>query len=222
MIKLNLACGKDIKDGFLNIDMRNEAYVGKIDIAADITMGIPFSNSSVDMIYTSHFVEHLDSVELEHFFREAWRILKPGGFMRLVWPDFNKVFRSYVNNDKEFFRPFIEYLNNDAKYYQSLLNDPELTKQIRGDEIPSWHTDMSPEKRRLVRLRTRTYATNAECVEWFVHQYGEHKNLLDYETLCLLAQKNKYSLCKLALFDPSLDNGSPLRKDSSIYAEVYK
>ena len=59
---------------------------------------IPESNESVDLIYACHIVEHLDQEETSKFFNECNRVLKPGGIVRVVVPDFAKLVDSYNQN----------------------------------------------------------------------------------------------------------------------------
>ena len=59
---------------------------------------IPESNKSVDLIYACHVVEHLDQEETNKFFNECKRVLKPGGIIRIVVPDFDKLVDSYNQN----------------------------------------------------------------------------------------------------------------------------
>jgi predicted SAM-dependent methyltransferase len=51
----------------------------------------PFEDNSVDAIFSSHFAEHLDGFERAKFMDECWRILKPGGKMRLIHPYYKSV-----------------------------------------------------------------------------------------------------------------------------------
>lgn len=53
----------------------------------DATEGLPIQDESVDVLYTSHMLEHLDKNEAEKFLREAFRLLRPGGIIRIVVPD---------------------------------------------------------------------------------------------------------------------------------------
>ena len=48
---------------------------------------IPAGNSSVDNIYCSHVIEHLENAHVETLFRETLRVLKPGGVFRVSCPD---------------------------------------------------------------------------------------------------------------------------------------
>ena len=59
---------------------------------------IPESNKSVDLIYSCHMIEHLDQEETSKFFNECNRVLKPGGIVRVVVPDFDKLVNSYKQN----------------------------------------------------------------------------------------------------------------------------
>ena len=59
---------------------------------------IPENNESVDLIYACHIVEHLDQEEISKFFNECNRVLKPGGIVRVVVPDFDKLVDSYNQN----------------------------------------------------------------------------------------------------------------------------
>lgn len=45
----------------------------------DIRYGIPFGDSGVDYIYTSHFLNCLFRVETQELLKEAYRVLKEGG-----------------------------------------------------------------------------------------------------------------------------------------------
>jgi len=63
-----------------------------VDIVHDLTkFPYPFKDESLDAIFSSHFVEHLDGFERIKFFNECYRILKPGGKMRLIHPYYKSV-----------------------------------------------------------------------------------------------------------------------------------
>ena len=67
------------------------------DIAyGDATKGLPIDNNTVEVLYSSHMFEHLDRNDAVKFLKEAWRVLAPGGVMRLVVPDLDKLARSYI------------------------------------------------------------------------------------------------------------------------------
>lgn len=64
----------------------------------NLAKGIPFETNSVDVVYHSHLLEHLDRDIAEEFLLEARRVLKPGGIHRIVVPDFEKACREYISH----------------------------------------------------------------------------------------------------------------------------
>ncbi|HPA25376.1 MAG TPA: class I SAM-dependent methyltransferase [bacterium] len=73
-IKLDLGCGKEKKDGFIGIDINPQSQA---DIIAS-ALNLPFKENSVDEIYSRHVGEHFSPIEIDIFFKEIYRVLKPG------------------------------------------------------------------------------------------------------------------------------------------------
>ena len=61
---------------------------------------IPERDKSVDLIYICHMIEHLDQEETSNILQECKRVLKPGGIVRIVVPDFDRLVDSY-NQDHD-------------------------------------------------------------------------------------------------------------------------
>ena len=74
MINLNLGCGTDIKQGFVNLDL---TLGPGVDVVADIEEHIPFEDSSVRFIFASHVFEHC--FDWEAALVECHRVLMHGG-----------------------------------------------------------------------------------------------------------------------------------------------
>lgn len=64
----------------------------------DLSRGIPFSDASVDVVYHSHVLEHLDRNVAHGFIWECARVLRPGGLIRVVVPDFERYCRNYLDH----------------------------------------------------------------------------------------------------------------------------
>jgi SAM-dependent methyltransferase len=64
----------------------------------DLSRGIPAADNSVDAVYHSHLLEHLDRAVAERFVREVHRVLRPGGIQRISVPDFERVARAYLDH----------------------------------------------------------------------------------------------------------------------------
>jgi SAM-dependent methyltransferase len=67
-------------------------------LAHDLSKGIPFASDSVDIVYHSHVLEHLDRPVAQRFLAETLRVLKPGGISRIVVPDFELLCRAYLEH----------------------------------------------------------------------------------------------------------------------------
>jgi SAM-dependent methyltransferase len=64
----------------------------------DLSLGIPFPDASVDVVYHSHVLEHLDRDVAPGFIRECARVLRTGGTIRVVVPDFERYCRNYLDH----------------------------------------------------------------------------------------------------------------------------
>lgn len=81
--KLNLGCGKDIKKGYVNLDVVD--YGG--NMIHDInSFPYPFADNTFDEIYASHILEHLDS--FHKTVTELYRIAKPDAKIIVYAPFF--------------------------------------------------------------------------------------------------------------------------------------
>lgn len=65
---------------------------------ADATRRVPLDDGSVDVVYASHMLEHLDRDEAESFLREVRRILVKGGVVRIVVPDIRLKVSAYLEH----------------------------------------------------------------------------------------------------------------------------
>jgi predicted SAM-dependent methyltransferase len=82
-LKLNIGCGPNRKEGWVNIDLTPEA-----ELSLDMRERIPFDDGSAIIIYSEHFFEHLDYPDdAKHFLRECFRVLEPNGIIRVGVPD---------------------------------------------------------------------------------------------------------------------------------------
>lgn len=79
-LKINLGCGSNVLAGWHNHDW---------DV--DITKHLPWENDSADMIFIEHCLEHVTGPEGFRFMKEAHRVLKPTGVLRICVPQLAKV-----------------------------------------------------------------------------------------------------------------------------------
>lgn len=89
----NLGCGARHHPDWLNIDFRGD---GKSVFTWDLRNGIPLTDGSCDVVYSSHAIEHFDRNGARQFLSECRRVLKPAGILRLVAPDMEGIVRAYL------------------------------------------------------------------------------------------------------------------------------
>lgn len=64
-------------------------------------IGFPILDNYADVIYSSHFLEHLDKEDGERFLQNCLRSLKKGGLMRIVIPDLDFAIKMYQDDQVE-------------------------------------------------------------------------------------------------------------------------
>jgi predicted SAM-dependent methyltransferase len=107
-IKVNLGCGGNWQvDGWLGIDNSNTAFTwqkGTVQnyINLDVTKGLPFADNSVDVLFSSHALEHFTYNEAIALLFEIYRVLKIGGSLCLVVPDLDVFIDKLSQRDRVF------------------------------------------------------------------------------------------------------------------------
>ena len=92
-LKLHLGCGPKIRKGWINIDCSDQA-----DITLDLREPLPFVSGSCSMIYSEHFLEHVNYPEpTRSLLTECLRVLRPGGLFSVGVPDTEWPIAEYLN-----------------------------------------------------------------------------------------------------------------------------
>lgn len=80
-------------------DERRRLFLAMDDVVVhDIRKGIPAADASVDVVYHSHLLEHIDREAVPSFFAEIRRVLKLGGVHRIAVPDLERHARRYMES----------------------------------------------------------------------------------------------------------------------------
>jgi predicted SAM-dependent methyltransferase len=82
MNKLNLGCGDDILEGWINIDAYNPIAQVKADVSS-----LPYDDNFADVILASHVIEHFHFHDGFKVINEWKRVLKPDGKLIIETPD---------------------------------------------------------------------------------------------------------------------------------------
>jgi predicted SAM-dependent methyltransferase len=81
--KLQIGAGPIALPGWLGTDLWPTDTVASLDA----TKPFPIGDCTFDYIHTEHMIEHITWFEGLTMLRECWRILKPGGTIRIATPD---------------------------------------------------------------------------------------------------------------------------------------
>jgi len=110
--------GETVKDGWKIVDIKPLPGVDFIGSATDLSV---FADATVDEIYGSHIYEHLSySEEVLKAFTEAYRVLRPGGMIKLGVPDLEVLCRLFLSPE----------LTREEKFWVSRL--------IYGGQTDPW------------------------------------------------------------------------------------
>jgi predicted SAM-dependent methyltransferase len=94
-LRLNLGCGPNRKNGWVNIDLFDPAA----DLQLDVRNPWPFPDRSAAHVYSEHTFEHLEPEdEVPHFLAEALRVLQLGGIFDVGVPDTEWPLKAYGND----------------------------------------------------------------------------------------------------------------------------
>ena len=172
-LKVNLGCGPNPIPGWVNVD----SHLGLgIDLSLDLRRRLPFANSSARFVFAEHVLEHLEyPEEARALLAECYRILAPGGVLRLGVPHLARFLEAYVAGDRGFFRDYsptedapAEALNRlfRAGGFHRFLYDFETLERLlratgfagvaessfRASTYPELNVDFDSEHRRHVTL----------------------------------------------------------------------
>ncbi len=121
-----------------------EDYISKLKkhkfIHHNLLYGIPFTDNSVDYLYSSQTLEHFYSDQAEKFIQESYRVLKPGGLIRLTIPDLDYIITLFNNGDLKkalsyFYSPSTYDLFSRHKYLYNFDLLKELLEKYGFTEV---------------------------------------------------------------------------------------
>jgi hypothetical protein len=124
-IKLNIGCGNDYREGFINIDGRDDLQ--KVDLVINLgkeSLFKYFKEGTIDFILACDFIEHHFHWEAVRIMKDFFTLLKPGGMLEMRLPDFEAICSS-----------------------QELSMTKKITLLFGGQDIPQGEADPSSRKK---------------------------------------------------------------------------
>jgi SAM-dependent methyltransferase len=106
----NVGAGAFRHPAWTNIDMKSEWYGsvqhanagGFLEYDLLALAPLPVETDSAELLYSSHTLEHIPDGAAFNLLREAHRVLKPGGVIRLTMPDIDLFYDALRRNDVDF------------------------------------------------------------------------------------------------------------------------
>lgn len=92
---LNVGCGDKFHQAWTNIDMGSNSPHVRVH---NLLQGFPYGDNQFDALYHSQVLEHFPKEKAGAFLRECFRVLKPGGIVRVVVPDLEDIAREYLRH----------------------------------------------------------------------------------------------------------------------------
>ena len=189
----------------------------------DPNLSVPETDESVDLIYCSHTLEHIDATSSIRFLNECFRILKKNGVMRVALPN----------------------TKNDFFFLRCILSQPLISKEIKQNylrEVVS-HILTDTQKLSIEEISDLSNKTTQDSEKFFSHlikMYNDfaefkqsnperHINYWDFQNLMTKTSKIGFSYCIPCYQGTSVslpftnlhvfDNTEP---QISIYADIIK
>jgi SAM-dependent methyltransferase len=145
----------------------------------DLSKGIPAEDASVDAVYHSHLLEHLDRDVAGEFMREVKRVLRPGGIQRISVPDLERYVRAYLED--------LEREDGDHDAYVAPILEQSVRRESHG-------TSLQARPRRIVE----------NLILGDARKRGEtHQWMYDFKNLSALLVRNGFRDPRRMSFDES-------------------
>jgi len=181
----------------------------------NLRKGIPFSSDSVDVVYHSHILEHLDRADAENFLMEAKRVLKSRGIHRVVVPDFETTCKAYIEHISSCDKNPSEFANHDS-YIAGLL-EMSVKKEAYGT------SQQKPYRRFLENLVLGDARQRGETHQWMYDRINLKSKLLKIGFKDVLVQEYNTSLVlDWSGYGLDVDDNGNQYKPDSLYIEAVK
>jgi predicted SAM-dependent methyltransferase len=121
-LRINVGSSAATVEGWVNVDIQCDWEDMVYMDAADRW---PLPDDCVDAINSEHFIEHISLEDARTYFREAARVLRPGGVIRTSTPSLRGVIDAYLEADPEILAAYRERIKGwcEAHNHSEMLNN---------------------------------------------------------------------------------------------------
>jgi predicted SAM-dependent methyltransferase len=177
--RLNVGCGPEVRDGWVNVDKSPSVLLSKAPrlrkalgrarlltpqqvagfppgvVFGDISSRLPVGDETAESVYSSHVIEHLSPEQGKGFVRECYRVLKPGGVLRIVTPDLELMINEYLDGTSTFLGRYSTPADAFCAEYNAFREASRanrtqaLARRLFGGDFHQWLYDFVSMKRLL-------------------------------------------------------------------------
>ena len=237
LIGLNIGCGKNFErvyedkrflyvdidpyDGEIIIDQPNAQLVktssGFHYLQCDLTVGLPIAPDCAHAVLLEHVIEHLDLAAAMTLLRGVYRVLAPGGCLRVSIPDLALYVSAYQRGDRAFFEahgravaePVVDCWDEFVgPYLQGAA--PFMPAALERDEVASFLSRPAVSINQIFRFWGHRWIYDFAELSLLLSTAGFGKNAITKQVFGFGHD------CRLARMDRSF------RKDETLYVEAVK
>lgn len=154
MSRLNIGCGKDIREGWVNLD---RAGLPGVDVVHDVqVLPLPFGDRTFDEILCKDILEHVDYIPL---LKDIHRILKANGKLAIRVPHFTSkdAYGDPTHRNLFTVHTFRYFTEEHLRSYYFDFAFAKLTARIQFDRRPMYFYNYFLEPFVNLNERTQNY-----------------------------------------------------------------
>ena len=226
---LNIGAGTFNHKYWTNVDYGSKQYAKVQNQFVELNLmekpKFPFENESIELIYSSHTIEHVNDAAVNNLIEESFRILKIGGILRITCPDANLLLNSVKNNVDKYWEWRHEWFkkNFGIKPKQIEIED-FLVREISTARCRFFENDIEPLNPKVIREKLNQL-DNEKFLQWMVgkntfdsNNPQFHINYWTFEKLKNMCEKAGFSTIYHSGFGQSL---SPPLTNTKIFDNTH-
>jgi len=106
--KLQLGAAENLRAGWLNTDLHGYGHGDEL-VYLDVRKRFPLPDASFDFVSSEHMIEHLSYTEGQRCLRECFRVLRPGGRIRVATPSLARLAALYDAEPTDVQRRYVRW-----------------------------------------------------------------------------------------------------------------
>jgi predicted SAM-dependent methyltransferase len=171
--KLHLGCGKNIFPDWLNSDF--DVQMDEV-IWMDCTQPLPIPSQSFDYILSEHMIEHISYEHGKAFLAECFRIMKPGGVIRVSCPNLRQIVGLLREDRTPLENSYMEMIF--GKWIEGESDKPHFPSFIVNNLFRNWGHQFIYDKQTLTHSLAAAGFTN---IKEYTPKVSDDPNLVGLE-----------------------------------------